>query len=129
VEVSLADDRVSASLDGVSLFENMAGPSVAAPGVEIVSGFDRTTGEIVVKCVNPRTKSCTLQLNLTGATVAPQNARRITLAGDPAAINDLAQPDRVAPVEDTIAVSGPELRIGLKPSSLTILRCKAKLPE
>jgi alpha-L-arabinofuranosidase len=129
VEISLAGDSISASLDGVKIFENVSVPSAAAPKVEIVSGYDKKTGEIVVKCVNPGTETTALQLNLTGASVPVQKARRITLTGEPTAINDLAQPSRIAPVEDTIAVSGPEVTIGLNPSSLTILRCKAKLPK
>ena len=129
VEISLAGDRINASLDGVRIFENLSVPAAAAPKIEIVSGYDRKTGEIVVKCVNPGPEATALQLNLTGASVTARNARRITLTGEPAAINDLAQPSRIAPVEDTIAVSGPDMRIELKPSSLTILRCKATLPK
>jgi alpha-L-arabinofuranosidase len=129
VEVSLTGDRISASLDGVKLFENVVAPSVTAPGVEIVSGYDKKTGEIVIKCVNPSPGATALNVTLTGASVPAQQARRITLTGEPTAINDLAQPDRIAPVEDTLAVSGANLAIELKPSSLTILRCKAKLQK
>jgi alpha-L-arabinofuranosidase len=129
VEISLAGDRVSASLDGKKLFENVIAPSGTAPGVEIVSGYDKKVGEIVIKCVNPRTEPCVLRLNVAGASVPAQEARRITLAGDPTAINDLEQPSRIAPIEDTFAVTGPEISIKLQPSSLTILRCKARLAK
>jgi hypothetical protein len=66
---------------------------------------------------------------MAGASVPAQEARRITLAGDPTAINDLEQPSRIAPIEDTFAVTGPEVSINLQPSSLTILRCKARLAK
>ena len=129
VEISLAGDQISASLDGVKIFENVSVPAAVAPEIEMVSGYDKKTGEIVVKCVNPGTEATALQLSLKGASVPAQQARRITLTGEPTAINDLAQPSRIAPVEDTFAVSGPDVTIELKPSSLTILRCKAKLPK
>ena len=127
IEISLAGDRVSAKLDGVPIFDQVAAPAAGAPGVYLVSGYDRNTGEIIVKCVNPRTTACPLQLNLTGASVPPQQARRITLTGDASAINDLDHPDRIAPVEDSVAVSGPGVKTELQPSSLTILRFKATL--
>jgi alpha-L-arabinofuranosidase len=127
VEISLEGDRVSASLDGVQLFDKVVVPATAGPKIEMVSGYDRKTGEIVVKCVNPDTDARALRLSLKGAFVPAQQARRITLTGDPDAINDLEKPSRIAPVEDTIAVSGPEAPIELKPSSLTILRIKAKV--
>jgi alpha-L-arabinofuranosidase len=129
VEISLAGERVSASLDGVKLFENVDAPSALAPGVEIVSGYDKKAGEIVIKCVNPLSEATSLQLSLKGASVSAQKARRITLTGEPNVINDLANPSRIAPIEDSIDVSGPDLDIELKPSSLTILRCNAKLPQ
>lgn len=97
--------------------------------MEIVSGYDKKTSEIVIKCVNPSTEATAMQLSLTGATVPAQKARRITLTGEPIAINDLAQPSRISPIEDNFAVSGPDMTIELKPGSLTILRCKAKLPR
>lgn len=127
VEISLEGERVSASLDGVKLFDKVVAPATAGPKIEMVSGYDRETGEIVFKCVNPGTAASTLQLSLKGASVPAQQARRITLTGEPTAINDLAQPDRITPVEDAIAVSGPKVTIELKPSSLTILRCKARV--
>ncbi len=127
VEISLEGDRVSASLDGVQLFDKVVVPATAGPKIEMVSGYDRKTGEIVVKCVNPGTAASALRLTLKGASVAAQQARRITLTGEPTAINDLEQPSRIAPAEDTFAVSGPEAPIELKPSSLTILRIKAKV--
>lgn len=127
VEISLAGDRVSASLDGARIFENFSVPVGAAPKVEVVSGFDKAAGEIVVKCVNPRPQACSFDLNLTGAEVPVQQARCITLAGGSAAINDLRNPDRVAPVEDALSISGREVKVQLQASSLTIFRIKAKL--
>ena len=129
VEVSLDGDRISASLDGVKVFDNVAVPSAIAPKVEFVSGYDKQAAEIVIKCVNPRPEPCEVDLVLQGATVVPGKARRITLAGAPEAINDLEKPDRIAPVEDSVEMTGSPHKMVLPASSLTILRCKAKLAK
>ena len=129
VEVSLSGDRVSASLDGVKLFDNFAVPTPNAPKIEFVSGYDRTTGEIVLKVVNPRPEASAVNFTLQGARMAAGPARRILLAGDPDAINDLQNPDRISPVEDRIQLPGNVFRLDLPASSLTILRCKAALAQ
>lgn len=128
VEISLEGDHLSASLDGEKLFDHVKVPAPSAPRVEIVAGYDRKAGELVVKCVNPLGIPSSLQLELAGARLPVGKARRIILSGDPAAINDLDQPDRVAPVEDSLPVNGRNLSCELKPSSLTVIRCKARIP-
>lgn len=125
VEIALDGEFVTAKLDGATVFERVQLPAVAGPAPVLVAGFDQAAGEIVVKCVNPVAAPCPLQLTLAGAKVAAQQARRITLTGDENAINDLDHPDRVAPVEDTLAVAGPAIETTLAPSSLTVLRIKA----
>lgn len=129
VEITLEGDRVSAKLDGKTIFDRVtvAVTPSAGPGVAMVSGYDKQTGEIIVKCVNPVAEACFLQLKLSGADVPAQQARRIMLTGKGSDINDLDHPDRVSPVEDRIAVPGAVVKLDLKPNSLTILRVKARL--
>jgi alpha-L-arabinofuranosidase len=124
VEVKLTGDRVSASLDGTKLFDGFAVPNGISPKVEFVSGYDRAAGEIVIKVVNPRVDAATVNFTLQGAKPAENQARRITLTGDPDAINDLANPNRIAPVEDQVTLTGNPFKLTLPASSLTILRCK-----
>lgn len=125
VEVSLSGDRVSASLDGEKVFENFAVGTANAPKIEFVSGYDRAAGEIVLKVVNPRPEASTVNFTLQGAKVNAGPARRILLTGDPDAINDPENPDRISPLEDQIELPGNVFRLELPASSLTILRCKA----
>ena len=70
-----------------------------------------------------RSRRCTCRP--TGCAARCSRARRITLAGGGDDINDLDHPDRVAPVEDSLAVTGSEVELVLKPFSLMILRIKA----
>lgn len=129
VEITLQGDRVSAKLDGKTLFDRVAVPVTAdaSPGVALVSGYDKQAGEIIVKCVNPVAEARSLQLKLAGADVPAQRARRITLTGTGSETNDLDHPNRVSPAADVFAVSGSAVKLDLKPSSLTILRVKARL--
>lgn len=127
VEIALDGDRVSASLDGAGIFDKVRVPSAAAPRIEMVSGYDETTGEIVVKCVNPRPDPGSMHLEIKGAAVPAQKARRIVLTGEPSAVNEIHHPDRVSPVEDTVAIPGGTMQLPLAGSSLTILRFKASM--
>ncbi len=124
VEITLDGELVTAKLDRATIFDRVAAPAAAGPRPTLVAGVDRAAGEIVVKVVNPVDAPCPLQLTLAGAQVAAQQARRITLTGEPTAINDLEHPNRVAPVEDTLAVAGSVIETTLAPSSLTILRVR-----
>lgn len=127
VEVSLDGNKVSASLDGVKVFDRFEVPAAVAPKVEVVSGYDKEAGEIIVKCVNSVPDACEMNLSISGVEIQPQVLRCIVLAGDPEAVNDVSNPDRIVPIEEKIDMSGSNIHLTLKPSSLTILRCKAKL--
>lgn len=82
MEISLAGERVSDSLDGNTIFEDIPVHAAAAPKVEMVYGFDKKAGEIVVKCINPVAAAVNLQRVLNGTSVPSQKARRITLTGE-----------------------------------------------
>lgn len=127
VEIVLVGDRVTAKLDGVEVFKDYQVPATDEPRVEMVSGYDEERREIVVKCVNASTDERSLLMEVIGARVPAQRARRIILSGSPSAINDLAKPDRVAPIEDDFPIPEGKFGLKLKPSSLTILRFKADL--
>lgn len=127
IEISLAEDRLTVQLDGVAVFKEVSVPVPAEPSVEIVSGYDESRKEIVLKCVNASAENRPLFVESLGARVSEQQARRITLSGDASAVNDLNHPDRVAPIEDSVRVPGSKFQIELKGSSLTILRYKADL--
>ena len=90
-----------------------------------MAGYDRTAGEIVVKGVNPHNAPVALALNLAGANVQAQKARRITLAGRPDDVNTMEEPRKIAPQEDTLDIPGAGSQVTLPAYSFTILRIKA----
>jgi len=123
IRIQLEGEQVKAWLDGDLLFDERITNSKMARAY-LVSGLDKTTGEIVVKCVNPHAESQTVNLTLAGAKVAMQRAQRITLTGNPDDVNTLEAPLRVGPQEDTVEIAGEVSTLTLPPSSLTILRIK-----
>ena len=87
-----------------------------------VCGFDDKTGEYIVKCVNVSGEPRALAVDF-GEVVKAGEVRRISLSGAKLDMNDLANPQRVAPVEDTFRFAGGrDLATELKPTSLTVLR-------
>ena len=125
VKVQLEGERVKVWLVGEPLFDQLI-PCPTMARVYLVAGRDRPAGEIVVKCVNPHAEPQLVNLNLAGATVASQQARRITLAGNPDDVNTLSQPLLVAPKEDAVPIAGAVSQVALPPHSLTVLRIKAQ---
>ena len=95
-----------------------------AKGAEFfqVCGFDDKTGEYIVKCVNVSGEPRALAVDF-GEVVKAGEVRRISLSGAKLDMNDLANPQRVAPVEDSFRFAGGRvLTTELKPTSLTVLR-------
>ena len=95
-----------------------------AKGAEFfqVCGFDDKTGEYIVKCVNAAEEPRALEIDF-GAPVKAGEVRRTSLSGNRGDMNDLANPLRVAPVEDTFRFAGGNvLKTELRPTSLTVLR-------
>ena len=95
-----------------------------AKGAEFfqVCGFDDKTGEYIVKCVNVSGEPRALAVDF-GEVVKAGEVRRISLSGAKLDMNDLANPQRVVPVEDSFRFAGGRvLTTELKPTSLTVLR-------
>lgn len=90
-------------------------------GLFASAALDAGGREVVVKLVNPGGAAREVALSLGGRSVTGQ-AAVTTLTGDAAAENTLAQPARVAPAVETIAVSGTTVRRALPAHSLTVLR-------
>jgi alpha-L-arabinofuranosidase len=74
----------------------------------------------VVKVVNSGGSARTMRLDVGRAGTG--NRRAIVMASDPAAVNSLAEPTRVAPREEPLEVSGPTLMRQLPAHSVTVLR-------
>ena len=125
IKIQLEGERVKVWLDGEPLFDQVI-PNAVVARVNLVAGLDKAAGEIVVKCVNTQAAPQDVTLNLAGAKVAAQKAKRVTLSGHPEDVNTMEQPLLVAPKEDTVEIAGPVASLTLAPHSLTVLRIKAE---
>ena len=88
-----------------------------------VCGFDKATGEYVVKCVNlAADRPIDLVIDF-GAKLPVGKIKVETLTGDPKGVNDMANPERCRP-EAKFVAGGHEFKTNLPASPLTIIRAK-----
>ena len=87
------------------------------------ASLDSSTGEVILKVVNPALSSREVRINLAGAKGIKKTGKSFVLASpDLKAENSLKEPLKVAPVEQQFAVPADEFAYTLAPSSLTVLR-------
>jgi alpha-N-arabinofuranosidase len=99
----------------------------SAPALFASATHDDTTGEIILKVVNPETTARAVTINLAGVANVEPEARAIVLRGDSKDdVNTIGQPAAVAPVESPVTIAGPTFQQELAPLSVTVLRVKAR---
>lgn len=87
------------------------------------ASFDSKLREIILKLVNVTASPLKVQINLAGVRSVSKGGKAIILASsDLHAENSLAEPTKIAPVEQSLSVSSPEFDYTLAPLSLTVLR-------
>jgi alpha-N-arabinofuranosidase len=110
-----------------SVYANNAGTRVVpitpllADGLYTSAVLDERTHELIVKAVNHSANARQAVLKLTGAH-ASGNAKVETLAANLDAENSFDQPKEVAPVMSTIPVGAGDIKVEVKPYSLTVWR-------
>ncbi|KAB2639937.1 MAG: hypothetical protein DVB25_04755 [Verrucomicrobia bacterium] len=92
-----------------------------------LGGKDETTGQIIIKALNPGATAMETVFKINGAEKLKPKARVVTLAGEkPGDENTLDEPNKVVPVESTFDGVAPQFQYTLKPYSLTVLRIDTK---
>jgi alpha-L-arabinofuranosidase len=94
----------------------------ALPAVYAIAGEDRKANEIVVFLVNPFAEPRAATVELRGAAAGAKVRATILTGEDADATNTFEQPNRVAPREESLALSGSTLTRTLAPQSFTVLR-------
>ena len=90
-----------------------------------VCGFDKATGEYVVKCVNLAADHALDLVVDFGAELPAGKIKVETLTGDPKVVNDMENPERCRPeAKSVVFAGGREFKTNLPASSLTIIRAK-----
>ena len=97
----------------------------ALPALYAVAGRDHRANEIVIFIANPYAEAKAATLELRGVTRFAADAKAIVLtSSDPDDVNSFEAPIKIAPHEETVAISGPSLARTFPAYSLTVLRLK-----
>ncbi len=124
IKVELAGGRVRCYLDG-KLIHDLAGQGLRS--MYAVAGLSQATGEVILKVVNAAGAPAETEIELGGATSVARKARAVVLtSASPDDENSFAEPQKVAPREETIANAGPAFRHTFPAYSVTVLRLQTK---
>ena len=94
----------------------------------VVSGYDESTGELIVKFVNATEEPFTTSINLQNVTSVERKGKVVTLtSNDPKDENTLDDPKKVFPRESTYNGFSERFDYTFEPWSLTVLRIKAEI--
>jgi hypothetical protein len=99
---------------------------VTSSGLFASSLYNKASGQIIVKAVNPYSLPVTTTFNCTGVNAIAPNGTLIQLtSGNAADENSMASPTYVFPVTNSIASSGTNFTLTLPANSLSVLRLNA----
>ncbi len=93
--------------------------------ISISSTFDKATGEVIVKLVNPREEAVAATINLNGLNQVAPEGTLMLLAGDKSAENTIENPDVVKTETSRIKVD-KSFNYTLPPMSVQFIRIKAE---
>jgi alpha-N-arabinofuranosidase len=100
-------------------------PGQTSSEVFATATYDHADGTVIAKVVNARKTPVAAVISLRGAGRVEPTGTATVLAGDPADVNTLEEPRKVAPKQETVAGTAPSFRHTFPRHSLTILRLKA----
>jgi alpha-N-arabinofuranosidase len=86
--------------------------------------LSKADNTVLVKVVNAGDASADIEIRIEGPAHVEPNGTAIVLAGDPAWVNTLDEPRKVAPQQEAITNAAPSFHRTFPPHSFTILRLK-----
>lgn len=121
INIVLSNSTVSCYLNGV-LMQTYVFPN----GFYASTTYSKSSGQIIVKAVNPNNAPLVTTFNISGVNSVAPNATLIQLtSGNAADANSLASPTYVFPVTNSISNAGTNFTLSLPANSLSILRIEA----
>lgn len=102
------------------------GPAGPFDAVYATASRETATGDIVLKLVNVQATPQPLKIELQGVPKIAKQAKGEVLSADPAAMNSVAEPMKVAPKAITITNAGTQFTHELPAHSVTVLRLKTR---
>lgn len=123
IRIDIHGDSFTYSLDGKRMLE----ARIEQSRQYVVSGYDETTGEEVIKFVNATEKPFTAGIELAGAESVGRTGKAIVLtSGDPSDENSLDNPEKVVPEERVYKGFSDRFTYTFDPWSFTVLRIKVQ---
>lgn len=123
IRIDIHGDSFTYSLDGKRMLE----ARIEQSRQYVVSGYDETTGEEVIKFVNATEKPFTARIELAGAESVGRTGKAIVLtSGDPSDENSLDNPEKVVPKERVYKGFSDRFTYTFDPWSFTVLRIKVQ---
>ncbi|MEU7939560.1 Ig-like domain repeat protein [Microbispora bryophytorum] len=119
IKTQVAGRRVTTWLDGQKINDFIDNAAVE-PLYQVVSK-DGDTGDVVIKAVNVQDTAVRSTVDLGTAPIAPK-AVVTSLTGDPAAVNSLTEPTRIAPVEQEVSGFSSAFTYDFPAHSVTFIR-------
>jgi alpha-L-arabinofuranosidase len=109
-----------------TLVQTISYSTNATSGIYVSSSYARTSGQIIVKAVNPYSTSMSTTFNFNGANSISPTGTVVQLTSASAADeNSLTAPTNVFPVTNTISNAGTNFTVTLPANSLSVLRLQA----
>ena len=122
LEVRQHDDSVYASINGKQIFATKL-RGMIEPGVFSNATLDANSNEVIVKITNTSSSSYATDICLNGATAKSATAEVLS-SKEGTDENDIDHPHKVYPATQSVTVDGENVKITLKPYSLSIVRIK-----
>ena len=124
IRIDIKGGKFTYSLDGKQMLET----TIENIQRYVVSGYDESTGELIVKFVNATEEPFTTSINLQNVTSVERKGKVVTLtSNDPKDENTLDDPKKVFPRESTYNGFSERFDYTFEPWSLTVLRIKAEI--
>jgi alpha-L-arabinofuranosidase len=126
IKIELQGRSIRCFLDG-KLVEAVTDTPPAPPApLYAVASLALSTGDIILKVVNTSPSAQQIRIDLQGAQGVARTAVAQTLAGDPADVNSVETPEKVAPQTTTLTGIGPTFAHEFPAHSVTVLRVRAR---
>lgn len=126
IRIELQGRQIRCFLDGKLIEEVTDTPPTPPSPLYAVASRVLRTGDVILKVVNTSETAQQLQVSLQGARGVAKTAVAQVLAGDPADVNSVEAPEKVAPKTMTLTGIGSAFVHEFPAHSVTVLRVKAR---
>jgi alpha-N-arabinofuranosidase len=98
------------------------------PYLDVVAALNQAGDKLTLFCVNRRQSQSTVaRIRIAGFNAGPDARVQSLSAADIYVGNNEEQPEKVKPVESSVAINADELRFTFPPASVTVIELKRKL--